>query len=271
MVDQPRAGTQSAVLRNYLIFCRVRKQYQESGKLELDADFVFPTTLLPLAVLVVHCKKPVRATNASVQGYVDWILRTDEPIVGDTYVPFVRLPSDPQSYLEVLRHLEDLSETTQLFSGNRDAYHFLLSELVDNIYEHAQASHAYVMAQRYPKKGLIEASFMDDGMTIPKSLELGTDTKYGADKAYEAILDALNGKSAKGSGERGFGLRSSVKIANALGGEVLIVSGRGAVVAHRGGRVLAYSLSTQYELDGTLVGIRLPNSNKKINLYELVE
>ena len=151
----------AAVLQSYLTFCGVRKRYQKSGRLELDTDFVFPTTLLPLAVLVATCRKPVRASNPAVQGYVNWILRADDPLVGDTYVSLVRLPRDPQVYSAVIDHLEDLSETTQLFSGNTDAYHYLLSELVDNIYEHAEASRAYVMAQCYPKKRLIEVSFMD--------------------------------------------------------------------------------------------------------------
>lgn len=260
-----------AVLQSYLTFCRVRQRYQKSGRLELDANFVFPTTLLPLAVLVAQCKKPVRASNSAVQGYVDWVMHADDPLAGDTYVPVVRLPSDPQVYRQVIEHLEDLSETTQLFSANTDAYHYLLSELVDNIYEHAQASRAYVMAQCYPKKRLIEASFMDDGMTIPKSLESGTGTKYPANAAHTAILDALQGKSAKGGDERGFGLRSSVRIANALGGEVLIVSGRGAVVAGKQGGRSVYLLTPPYTLDGTLVSIRLPESTKKINLYKLVE
>lgn len=270
-MSRTRTTRQSAVLQSYLTFCEIRRRYRRTGRLEIFADFVFPATLLPLAVLVAHCKKTVHASNPAVQGYVDWIMRADAPLVGGTYVPFVRLPEDPKEYLGVLKHLEDLSKTTQVFSGNKDAYHYLLSELVDNIYEHARASRAYVMAQRYPKKELIEASFMDDGMTIPKSLEVGTGTTYPAARAHEAILDALNGKSAKGGGERGYELRTSVRIVNALDGEVLIVSGRGAVVAGKQGRVSVYSLSSQNELDGTLVSIQLPYSDKRINLYKLVE
>jgi hypothetical protein len=266
-----RTSRLSAVLLSYLIFCEIRQRYRRSGKLELEADFVFPTTLLPLGVLVAQCKKPVHASNPAVQGYVDWILHADDPLRGDTYVPVVRLPKDPGAYRKVLDHLEDLSKTTQLFASNRDAYHYLLSELVDNIYEHAQASRAYVMAQCYPKKGLIETSFMDDGMTIPRSLQLGTGTSYPSGRAPRAILDALEGKSAKGGGERGFGLRSSVRIVNALGGEVLIVSGRGAVVARERTGLSVYLLPPRYELNGTLVSVRVPNSDKRINLYEHVE
>lgn len=260
-----------AILQSYLAFCTIRRRYNRSGRLELDTDFVFPTTLLPLAVLVAHCKKPVQATNRAVQGYVDWIIRADDPLVGNTYVPVVRLPKDPGAYQDVLQHLEDLTKTSQLFSGNKDAYHYLLSELVDNIYEHAKANRAYVMAQLYPKKGLIEASFMDDGMTIPRSLERGTGTKYPPEMAHRAILDALGGKSAKGGGQRGYGLRTSVNIVNELGGLVLIVSGRGAIAIERRNHPVAYLLPLDCTLDGTLVSLRLPNSGKRINLYDLVD
>jgi hypothetical protein len=259
------------ILESYLTFCRVRQRFRHSRRLELDVDFVFPTTLLPLAVLVGKTRVTLHATNTAVQGYADWIMSADDPPAGGTYVPLVRLPKDPEAYRGVLKRLRDLSESTELFSTNRDAYHYLLAELIDNIYEHAQADRAYVMAQCYPKKGLIEASFMDDGMTVRKSLEVGIGRAYPPDKAHIAIHDALGGVSSKGGGERGFGLQSSVRIVNALGGEVLVVSGRGAAVAEKGGRVRLFLLPVTYALEGTLVGFRIPDSDKRINLYQLVE
>lgn len=127
------------------------------------------------------------------------------------------------------------------------------------------------MAQYYPKKGVIEASFMDDGVSVPKSLEHGAGARYSRDAESDAILDALEGKSAKPGGQRGFGLRSPVRIVNELGGEALIVSGRGAVVAATAGDVRSYSLSPQRELQGTLVTLRLPDGTRKVDFYSLVE
>lgn len=206
-----------------------------------------------------------------MQGYAKWILSAGEPAAGGTYLPMVRLPQDPGKGQEVLARLEDLSKSTELFSRNRDAYHYLISELVDNIYEHSKSSHAYVMAQNYPKKGVIEASFIDDGVTIPKSLEAGTGTRYPPSRASQAIYDALNGKSAKSTDERGFGLPSTSRIVKELGGDVLVVSGNGALVTGARTAVSLYTLAQEFELSGTLVGLRLPNSDKTINLYELVE
>lgn len=264
-------GPLPAILQCYLTFCAVRQRYLRSGTLRLDASFVFPTTFLPLAVLIARTHAQLQTRSEKVRGYVDWIMAADKPPKGGTYLPIIRLPESPKASQGVLEGLEDLSESTELFRGNRDAYRYLLSELVDNIYEHAEASHAYVMAQYYPRKGLMEASFMDDGMTIPKSLEQGAGATYSKDSDYQAILDALDGRSAKGTGERGYGMRTSVGIVNSLGGEVLIASSRGAVVVGKQGQRSTYGLSARNELEGTLVGLRLPDSGKRINLYDHVE
>jgi hypothetical protein len=215
--------------------------------------------------------KVLRATDPTVQGYVDWIKSADKQPPGGTYLPIVRLPHRPGVHLDVLKRLNDLSASTQLFAGNRDAYLYLLSELVGNIYEHAAASRAFVTAQFYPKKGLIEACFMDDGVTIAGSLASGAGAVYPPGRAHEAILDALRGKSAKGGGERGFGLRSSARVVNGLGGDMLIVSGRGSVVLGARGDRSVYSMSADDGLSGTLVSFRLRESSKKIKLLELVD
>jgi hypothetical protein len=260
-----------SVLESYLTFCDVRQAYYGSGKLELGADFVFPTTLLPLGLLVAQTGATLHASSPAVQGYLDWILNVDEVPAEGTYIPIVHLPESPEACQGVLSRLEDLSGKTRLFSENRTAYRYLLSELIDNIYQHARASHAYVMAQFYPAKGLIEAGFMDDGVTIRGSLEEGTSARYSTESGPQPILDALGGRSAKSTEARGFGLGSSVRVANALGGEVMIVSGDGAVVATEDGNIQPFSLTKERKLGGTLVSIRLAEADRKISLYDLIE
>ena len=87
-----------APLACYLTFCRVRRRFENSGRLYLDEDFVFPTTLLPLAVLCAHTGASLTASNPAVQGYADWIMTTNTPPPGGTYVPIVRLPSKAAEY-----------------------------------------------------------------------------------------------------------------------------------------------------------------------------
>jgi hypothetical protein len=236
----------------------------------LDAVFVFPTTLLPLLVLMDRTGAVLESSIPSVRGYVAAVSRPDAPPAGATYLVALRRGADLGPGEGVLDRLVDLSGSTRLFSRNRDAYHYLLSELVDNIDQHAGADHAYVMAQYYPIRGEIEASFMDDGVTIPGSLERGIGRHYPPEDAVQAIVDALGGLSSR-TAERGFGLRTSVRLTNALGGEVLIVSGRGAVVAEPAGGVLPFRLSEDRALQGTLVSLRIPEGDKTISLYDYLE
>jgi hypothetical protein len=259
------------VLQEYRVYTAARSRFRASGKLELDIDFVFPTTLLPIAVLMARDNVPLVATNPSVQGYVDWITTAGGPVPGGTFLPIVKLSRRPEAGQMDLGRLQDLSTTTQLFAGNRQAYLYVLSEMVDNIYQHARSTHAFAMAQYYPARGVMELSFMDDGITIPKSLELGTGRPYLVDRASDAIYDALNGLSSKPGGERGYGLPTSVRMVNELGGDALVVSGRGCLVARPRLAPLLYTLRAVEELEGTLVTLRLPDSSKTINFYDFVE
>lgn len=258
-------------LQSYLSFCSIRRSFRSTGQLTISSDFVFPTTLLPLAVLARKSNAEVHALNDQVQGYIDWVMDSDELAPGRSYVPVIRLPTEPAGHEKIVARLTNLSMSTRLFGSNPDAYHYILSELIDNIYEHAHARRAYVMAQCYPSRGLMEATFMDDGVTIPGSLKAGTGKAYPAGRAFVAIFDALRGKSAKPGGERGYGLRTSVRVVNELGGEALIVSGRGAAVARPDDPVSYFALRASDALDGTLVALRLSEGSKKINLYSFLE
>jgi hypothetical protein len=259
------------VLHEYRVYTAARNRFHASGNLKLDVDFVFPTTLLPIAVLMARENVPLVASNPSVQGYVDWITTAGSPVPGGTYLPIVKLSRVPEEGQMDLKRLQDLSATTKLFAGNRQAYLYVLSEMVDNIYQHAQSTNAFVMAQYYPAKAVIELSFMDDGITIPKSLELGTGRAYPTDRESEAIFDALNGVSSKLGGERGYGLPTSVRMVNELGGDALVVSGRGCIVVRPALPPQLYTLSSAEGLEGTLVTLRLADSSKTINFYDFVE
>ncbi|MGH9923606.1 MAG: ATP-binding protein, partial [Nitrososphaerales archaeon] len=146
----------------------------------------------------------------------------------------------------------------------------VVGELVDNIYQHSEFTMALVMAQKYPKKGFVELGFFDNGITIPGSF-LKQGLIYDEEEAHKAIADALKGLSSKGGKERGHGLRSSVRIfLEGLGGEVLIISGAGAVYMSKQGSS-CYVLGGYHKLGGTLISIRIQDLAKQINIYNYVE
>ncbi|TAL62932.1 MAG: ATP-binding protein [Bacteroidetes bacterium] len=98
---------------------------------------------------------------------------------------------------------------------------YAISELFANINEHSKAKNAFIELKIDKEKCLIKIS--DDGKGLRKS--------YNQNKIYpkddfSAIEFALSGLSTKNFRERGFGLYSVKKLALALGGEMVIESGK---------------------------------------------
>ncbi len=85
-----------------------------------------------------------------------------------------------------------------------------------------------------------------------------------------AILDAINGKSTKGS-DRGFGLGTSANlIYKGFKGEMLVVSGLGAVsINHMGTQ--PYTLREGMRYYGTLIAVRVPLIHERVDLYAYIE
>ncbi len=149
--------------------------------------------------------------------------------------------------------------------GGETVFKYLVSELVDNIYEHSEFENALVMAQRYEKKGIVEICFFDDGVTIAGSFK-----KQGMIfEDQQAIVEAVNGLSTK-SKERGYGLSSNMTIfTQGMDGEILIVSGLGAIYAGKNRQKL-YKLQEIHQLMGTLISIRIPFPAPKVNIYDFL-
>lgn len=151
--------------------------------------------------------------------------------------------------------------------GGELAFKYLLSELTDNIYQHAEFENAFVIAQRYPKYGFSEICIIDNGITIFGSFKR-KGYLFGED--YDAVAYAINGLSAKGR-ERGYGLGSNTRIFTAgLKGEILVVSGNGAVYASPNTQKI-YKFRNIYSLGGTMVSIKIPFPAPKADIYEYLE
>ena len=114
---------------------------------------------------------------------------------------------------------------------------------------------------------------VDDGMTIGGSLRKAGFGGLSDKAAIERVL--AEGISAKGAGERGYGIRTNVSMyTSGLKGGVLIVSGAGAVeltFSESSGRVsqsnycLEGSSST---LDGTLISVRIPFPTGEVDIHD---
>ena len=132
----------------------------------------------------------------------------------------VKLIDDENTYFNVFLNKCNFS--------NKNIFLFILSELVDNISDHANSSNAFVIG--YFKKDYFDIIIIDDGITIPKSLELH-DFSFKND--CEAILSAINGNSTKndfGYFERGCGLNNSFMLMTQSDNSSILVASRNGLI-----------------------------------------
>lgn len=143
-----------------------------------------------------------------------------------------------------------------------DVINYFLGELIDNVKEHSHTNEAYIFYKSNEKEILGVADF---GISIPlRYKELGFDFK----EPKEAIEMALEGISVKSKEERGWGLRSVVKIAKVLNGEILIVSGES--ISHISDlETICDNLS--FFWPGTSIIIEIEKPPKNFNFLEYIK
>lgn len=258
----------------YLEYCKFRQLGHNDGRIDLTkCEFIHPTTLIPL--LADTEKKGwiwLTDPNNPVGGYLDYILgsgKTSES--GKSYISPVRLPKKQAESEKVLSSLYQLESKSHLFSKGEgtDGYRYVISELTDNIYDHSEFENAFVMAQKYALTGYIELCFYDDGITIPGSYQK-CGTSYPPKTHHKAILSAIQGVSTKADVGRGFGLSSNVEVFRNIGGEILIVSGHGAIFVDKGG-IIPFQLGDDRAMNGTLISIRVLDGRQNLKLYQYLE
>ena len=257
------------IVQEYIKFCKIREKSKKANIIDLSSySFFYPTSMLLLADFLVDTKSPMKYISPlpNVQNYISTVMEKSYS-EGATYMPIINLPQDKNQANKIIDILQNLHNNGKDYGG-RDAFTYLIAELIDNIYQHSEFSNASVMAQRYGKGGFVEIAIFDDGISIPTCFEKG-----GHRFSYDcyAIVDALNGKSTKHDVERGYGLRSLVNLyIEGIGGELLLVSRNGAVYKKKS-EEKCYNTEGTYELSGTLVSIRIQYPAPVVDIYDYIE
>lgn len=257
------------LLNDYAKFCKHRKICDKIGLLNLsDVTFFTPTTLLPL-VAYIRNKKPswIPPSDSSVARYIRTVTNGSRfrlaKLFRKSYLPMVPLPQNSNEANKILERIYEMHNHGQ-YCGGENAFKYLIGEIVDNVYEHSEFTDSFVIAQKYVQLGFMDVCFFDDGITINGSFR-----KHGIpfQSDCQAISKALNGASTKGE-ERGYGLCTTAEIyTKGVDGEMLIVSGKGAVECNNQQHQL-YKLGKSYELEGTLVSVRMPYPAQEVDIYE---
>jgi hypothetical protein len=144
---------------------------------------------------------------------------------------------------------------------------FLISEMLNNIFDHSNFKNAYILAQDYTTLNTIDISIMDDGISIPGNFEKSS---FEFENDCDAIFQAINGKSSDilKNGMRGTGLNSSINlVTNGNKGSFLVASREGLVFIS--GKNTIFKEVEKGFLNGTLISFRL--NKEKTDIYPYME
>ncbi|GBE55016.1 hypothetical protein BMS3Bbin15_01180 [archaeon BMS3Bbin15] len=219
------------LLKSYLSFCKIKEKAKTNNHIDLSGEkWLYPTELLPIAVLLTETPttKVSLPKDIEVSGYFKYITegyRYHSP--SKTTLPMLRVPISEIERDKMTDRLLEIENGDLV--GGRNAFGYVISELISNVYQHSEFSVAYIMAQKYNHLRLLELCVVDNGISIPESLRKAG---YNFNTDEKAIGEAvIHGASSKKSQEgRGHGFRSIVKLlVEGLGGYGIIVSGNGAI------------------------------------------
>jgi len=255
--------------REYLKFCQLRNNAHHTKKMDLsNIDWFYPTNLLPLGIFIKTNRdiSVIPPSSSEVLSFYNIITKGKRHVSSrSSYHPIAEIPLDAH---QRERMLEPLYAFESDYIGGRNAFAYLIGELVDNVYQHSSFSTAYIMAQKYPKKRFIEISIIDNGISIH-----GAFKKAGFEfDDTTALSEAIKGRSTKRDRERGFGLISSINLlTKGLDGECLIVSRKGGFIAKGEDKQTFYNMGEYHALNGTLICIRVSYITKTVNIYDYLE
>lgn len=262
------------LVNNYLEFCRYRKSYTKDGIVDLSkAEWLCPTTLLPLVALIKSNGpqfKYIPPKNRAVRDYFAFITGNPPHGKADSFIPIIRSNRLNDTYLNQIYSLisrEELHKDSRI----QTAVKYVIGELVANIDEHSKCNDSIFMAQNYQKLKFLEGGFFDNGITIPGSFK-DAELLKGAESDSYCIKQAIAGTSTKKDEGRGHGLPSTVNILKEMNGDIIIVSGRGALYLNGTNKYvkedISYDLDEDLALNGTLISFQVHLPIKAVDIYK---
>ena len=274
-----RNETSDDLLAQLKAILKVSRVLSENGDKVLDLTglrWASPLQILPLAVLVKQNNLTFTyPRNADCDSYLKFIgfpAGKRVVTVGNNYIPILEFPTKTED--KIISNDPD-SQLFHLFSDYVGAKPNSLgwiansiSEMVDNIQQHAKVSSAYILAQFYPGKKFLDICILDTGISIPGSYE-AHGVEFETDG--EAIKKALSGVSTRREGGRGKGLPTTMEaVSNLFGGKALVMSRKGVAVIEP--KMKINILDSTVGWQGTLLLLRIPVQTRDLpDLYTVLD
>lgn len=246
-----------------------------------DVTFLHPFFLAPLAIYKNTSGRDIECINMSlrIQSYLNSICfdrmlhfgqekREDVEAVmqkytDKTYLPlcsFAMTDSNKDTFGSIIKTV--LMKQANIGQGGSSSLSYLISELLDNIYEHSQSPNGYIFSQYLENDGVINLCIGDTGITIAGSFEKAGLYQGEIDgKEAEALKLANEGYSTKNRPEaenRGYGISTSkAMLVIGMKGAFFMLSG-GAFHRYENGANDYIGLRNIFHWNGTVILMRIP-------------
>ena len=246
-----------------------------------DVTFLHPFFLAPLAIFKNTSGKNIECINMSlrIQSYLNSICfdrmlhfgqeeREDvenvmQKYADKSYLPlcsFAMTDSNKDTFGSIMKSV--IMKQVNIGQGGSSSLSYLISELLDNIYEHSLSPNGYVFSQYLEKEGVINLCIADTGITIAGSFEkAGLYQKEIDGKETEALKLANEGYSTKNRPEaenRGYGISTSkAMLVTGMKGGFFTLSG-GAFHRYENGANDYIDLRNLFHWNGTIILMRIP-------------
>lgn len=255
------------ILDAYKLFCRLREMIKDSTNLVINEKFLYPTTILALSNYLQK-NACISFADKKVEEYYRFIT-TSRVSKHNSYIAITPIPLDITRRDDFLKDITEFEDGVHV--GGRNSFNYIISELIDNIYEHSCFNRAYIVCQRYYKKGFFEIVIIDNGKGIKKNM---IERNHIFDTEMDYIYYAANGLSTKGK-ERGKGLGTNIRlVTEGMNGCIFIVSGGAALFrGPQDQQEILYMLKRNQSYDGVLITIRIPYPLHKLRgaFYDYIE
>ena len=159
-----------------------------------------------------------------------------EAQASSNYVPIkeIKFSSDFYRTIEIRA-----GELAKLFSFDKSLEAFvsyLFVETIRNVYEHADTTSAFICAQKWPSKNLVEIAITDTGIGVARALGKRFSQKTEKELMYLSLQPGISARSNFWYLEKddpwrnsGYGLYMLQKLALLYGGSFLLCSGKVAL------------------------------------------
>ncbi len=252
-----------------------------------NSKFAEPFSIIPLALLGYS----KRLTFENIPDYFTSIGFPAGQEICDfmnserNLVPLIRADLIGLTKVHREKKLRELSDKyANLVSGNiikddtfvnrigNNVSHLLISEMMDNILEHSESNHTFILSHYFNEAESCEICIADDGIGIFKSLlNANRNVKNDLDAIQKVITEALSAKDEFGSTKRGTGIRNTINLLSndELNGFFCIISGRAGYFINNkyGNKFINFK---NFYWQGTIVNFGFEKPQKNINIYEFV-